>query len=470
MAKNKNKKNNTLAASKNSKAAKVETPETKAPKIEAPKVEESKAEKPKIEDTKVENTKVEKTKAPVPPVKESKKEEPKPASTSKVETPKPAAKPAVKTDSNITTIASVIGTVKEGERLSADSTVQLLGLVERNYKNNPGVPAELANSMARSFDMMMINSVMTWNRQFAQDMGEKGIKVNNEIFEGMANAFATYLGITLKALPTPDGQTMIDFNESIKDAPEDAKKVIEAEATVIQVEEIPAIVSSDDETTKIEKLRSIMSMKNGMENNVKNAVAFAIEAFDMKDAEPAQVLATIINKLGTDKPSLLLNGCARALYGMLMETQTPFAPQSWLKNKFPFWNDTQLANIAKVLLSYNMKLQSEKVGADYQQKFLTPYSTLLSSCNDDLINRIIDDAMKDNPDGVQMKSGDKPLAIPGLLVDKIPSQKVVNYIKTAYGASLAGKLLKKQMQDIMSLYTKPISPLEAYAEKSAYAK
>lgn len=406
-----------------------------------------------------------------PANKDSKKEN---ASKQKAEVIKPVVNKGM-SDTQFRGISDGLSKMVEGERLSADSIVTLASLISNDYKNNPNCPPELQNAMSQSCDMMVLRSTMVFHKQLQNDMAESGIKVSNEVFDRMSRGFVEYFGTRLIGLPAPDGQTVIDFKETMENAPSEVQKAVDAETKVIIVEDIPAFVSGKSEEDYIKDIRSILAMKNrgkevrGMEQNISDAMAYAKSAFCSENAEPAQVLATLITKLGDEKPCLLITGCARAVYGQLQETQSIFGSHSWIKSKlFPTFDDAKISNVVKVLLSYCMKIQSEKTGSKYEDSYLTPWSKLLSSCNEGMIDQIITGNATAPTENITFKDGEKPLAIDGLSMSPVSPVKIVNYLKLAYGSSLSDNILKNKMQHIMALYSEPLHPLSVYVEKSDY--
>ena len=480
----KNNKNKTAKKQAGKKPAeKPATVETPIEKVDETPIEEVVAEempasdaqasnKPASEPAPAPKEKPKAEKAPTPDKEEKpaqkadKKEE---AHKPKVETAKPILKQTV-AEEQFKSIADGLGKLADGERLSPDSLTTLANLVSTNYKNNPSCPPELQNAMSQSCDMMIISLTMKFCKQLQNDMSEVGIKVNNTVFDNMSRGFAEYFGTRLIGLPTPDGQTMLDFKGTMENAPKEVQDAIEVEAKVVAPEEIPAFVSGKSEDEYLKDIRSILGMKNGMSGNVTNALTYARKAFNLKDAEPAQVLATIITKLGDDKPSSFMVGCARAAYGTMQSLQTPFGPHSWVRAKlFPTFDDASIANVTRVLLSYGMKINSSKSGSDYDKSYLAPWSKLLMACDDNLIERIVTNGSSEKLEDIEMLVDGKPFSIEGLSIDKIKPISVINYIKMAYGNAMSDSLIKDKMKSIAALYNIPISPLSAYVEKSTYA-
>lgn len=372
-------------------------------------------------------------------------------------TPKTASAPVT----NLS-MANVMGKMIDGERISPSDTIQFMGLLERNYKNKKGaIPAEQEKAVDTVFDLMAMSTIVKWVGQTASDCAEVGIQVNNEMFEAMSETFGKFFNTKLIAAPkTSDTQTTINFKETMENAPESTKAAIKQEAKVKEVQELPEYKEGMTEEEILDAIRSILSMKgNGQSQNMSNSIDFARKAFKMEDAEPAMILANLVKKFGKEKPCMILTGTSNAVTGMLSATNSPFAPHSWLKNKmFPNSSEKELANLTRLFLSigFENKLKDKQTF----ENISTPYSKIFAGMNDDLINRIIEASKKGENVEVDVPKGSKV---------NVDATKVINYLKTAYGADMSDKLIKAKMQELMGLHKKPINKLEYYVEKSAYA-
>ena len=218
---------------------------------------------------------------------------------------------------------------------------------------------------------------------------------------------------------------------------------------------------------------TIMNMRHkqksgGIGKNVANMIEFAREAYKLdKDAEPAQVLATVLLKMKeAGRNAILLEGCANAIWGNLTGNLSVLASHAWLKNQLTTYNDAQVANVVKVFLA--KKITDETAKNNNYEEEAKRYSQLISGTNDDLINRIITSANNEGKDEDKLVYPEiKGLNLKGKHISAI---KTVNNMRIAYGAEMNDKMLKQVMQKVSGLYTSTsLNPLTFYVEKSAYA-
>lgn len=434
--------------------AKLEAEAAKEAKVSKPAAE---VQKPKVEKPKV--TKVEKPKEEVI-IPEVVVEEIKP-------TVKQPVKPTVMSVGTVNTgkisIASAMGKLAEGERISPSDTVAFMGILERNYLHRKdAVTQELLHAMNETMDLMAISTILKWNNQIQNDCAEVGIQVNTEMFEALSDKFNQYFNTKLLAAPTEDGKQMeIDFTKTVEQAPESAKEAFKQEVKIKEVETLPEYKPEMTEEESLESIRTILSMKNGMDNNLLNAIAFARQAFKLEKEEPAQVVATLLKK-SNDKPFFFFNGIGNAVVGALKATNSPFAPHAWVKLKlFKNTPESEVANLTKVFLALGLKTNL-KPGQKYED-VAKQYSTVLTSVNDDMINRMLTAVKSDKPAAIVVPKSEN---MKSNVVDVI---KTINYVKMAYGIEISNSLAKAKLQEIMGFYQKPLNKLEEYVEKSAYA-
>lgn len=372
--------------------------------------------------------------------------------------------PVVDTKPNKQTIAGSLNNIANGERIDLNHGVELMGMIHKQYVTNPDAPEELRKAMNTQFDAMAFIHLYHWNEQTKNDFKEAGIKVNSEMFNAMSDAVANALGITLVGLPTKEDpkQMTIDFDATMKTAPEESKEAIEAEKKTKVLTEVPKYDSSMTDEEVVENIRAIMSMhsgSNGMGNNLVNAINFARDAFGLKDAQPAEILAAILSKL--DTPHVLVNSFRAMAYGSLQKWETPFVSHArfMAKLKSYSYTDKEVADIVRLFLANAME-SNAKDDEKSLKSTETAYENLFNAYNDKLINQIIE-VMKDSKKVVELPK------IDGLSMNNKPldCKGILQLMKDVYG-DLSDKLMKKQLQTIAALYMKPIGTVADYTKLS----
>ena len=424
-------------------------------KKNAVKVTESSKEEPKVEDPKPEPKKEEKK----PAAKKPKKEE--------VIIPEEVKAEEVKPKEVKPTQVAKVAPASTKDRIDANHGIELMKSFENRAKElEKGT--ELHRAMREQADIMLFVYGKAWVDQCIADGDEAFMKVSESMYNRMAIVGRDLLGITVKALPDKkDGQMTINFEETLKTAPEEVKEAIEADAKKEKPSDVlPEADPSVTEEEKVKAIDTILRMKNGIGGNLHNAIQYSKNAFpELKDACPAQVVAFIYSKIVT---STYLSGVANAIMGNLLGNGSIIASHAWMKQMMNGldYNETQIADIVKVILANGLNKRGE-------------YDVLSKSCNkymkqmtDDLINRII--AAKTPKDEANLKISGKYTELNscmpnGTVQMTISSTKFINRIKETYGADLSNKLLKQTMQRIMGLYSEGLKPLNVYVEKSAYA-
>ena len=424
-------------------------------KKNAVKVTESSKEEPKVEDPKPEPKKEEKK----PAAKKPKKEEVIIPEEVKVEEVKPKeVKP---------TQVAKMAPASTKDRIDANHGIELMKSFENRAKElEKGT--ELHRAMREQADIMLFVYGKAWVDQCIADGDEAFMKVSESMYNRMAIVGRDLLGITVKALPDKkDGQMTINFEETLKTAPEEVKEAIEADAKKEKPSDVlPEADPSVTEEEKVKAIDTILRMKNGIGGNLHNAIQYSKNAFpELKDACPAQVVAFIYSKIVT---STYLSGVANAIMGNLLGNGSIIASHAWMKQMMNGldYNETQIADIVKVILANGLNKRGEY---DVLSKSCNKY---MKQMNDDLINRII--AAKTPKDEANLKISGKYTELNscmpnGTVQMTISSTKFINRIKETYGADLSNKLLKQTMQRIMGLYSEGLKPLNVYVEKSAYA-
>ena len=358
-------------------------------------------------------------------------------------------------------VPTTVAQNKLTDRIDANHGIELMKSFE-NRANELEKGTELYRSMREQADVMLFVYGKQWVDQCIADGDPAFMKVSEKMYGRIAQIGQELLGITVKALPDKvDGQLTIDFKETIESAPQEVQEAIEADAKKEKLTTIPDANPKASEEDKIKALNSILCMKNGMDGNLVNAINFAKNSFpELKDAVPAQVVAFIYSKI---EHSTLLAAYSNAIMGNLCGNGNIFSPHTWLKQRLASYeyNDVDIASMAKVMLAN--ALNSRKT-SDYATASAA-CNKLLKQMNDDLINRIIN--AKTPKDEAKLKISGKFEEL-GKIQPSIPATKIINALKSVYGADQSNKLLKQNMQRIVSLYSDGIKPLEVYVEKSTY--
>lgn len=425
----------------------AEVPETKP-------VEEPKKEDPK-------STPTEKKPKQQKPKKEKIEEvEAEEIDISNAPTIKPAAAPAP----NIVT--------QNSDRIDANHSVDLMNAILKRREEIKD-DRTMYQATGKQADLMMFVLIQKWNDQFKNDAKEQGFTVNEEMFAYLNETASLFLGVNLLPSKTSDGQLEINFKDAVAKTNPEMQKALEQDAKVPQTQEMPKPEECVTDEQKVAAMCTIMNMRHkqksgGIGKNVANMIEFAREAYKLdKNAEPAQVLATVLLKMKeAGRNATLLEGCANAIWGNLTGNLSVLASHAWLKNQLTTYNDAQVANVVKVFLA--KKITDETAKNNNYEEEAKRYSQLISGTNDDLINRIITSANNEGKDEDKLVYPEiKGLNLKGKHISAI---KTVNNLRIAYGAEMNDKMLKQVMQKVSSLYTSTsLNPLTFYIEKSAYA-
>jgi hypothetical protein len=421
-------------------------PETKSEQKQNPKPEQ----KPETTSTQKKDDKS-KSKKPIPKPE---------AEFVEAEEVKPEEKEEKKNLGKSMAAMAAIGTSK-GDRIDRNHGIELMKMIHQEYVTNPDSPKELRSAMKRQFDAMAFIHLSHWNEQTKEEFGNAGIKVSTEMFDAMSVSLFDCLGINLKGIPVKgeDGQMEIDFDATLKDAPAETKKAIENEKRIKPVKEIPIYNEKMTDEEVISSIKSIMSMKNGMENNLYNAVEFARKSFGMEKVEPAYIIATILSQLET--PHVLLNSFKGMAYGSLMKSESPFVGHCRFVQKLRSfkYTENEIANIVKLFIAARIKDNAKEKEAEEKEN-LNLYSALLKCYDDKFVQQIMNGA-KDNTKPIKLPS------VKGLVMNgALDCKAIVDIIKETYGEALSDKLIKQKLSEIAYLYSTPIEPLSVYQEKA----
>lgn len=418
------------------------------------------------------------------PVEEPKKEDPKPASTEKKPKQQKSKKEKIEEVeaeeidvNNTPTIKTAAAptpniVTQNSDRIDANHSVDLMNAILKRREEIKDDRA-MYQATGKQADLMMFVLIQKWNDQFKNDAKEQGFTVNKEMFAYLNETASLFLGVNLLPSKTSDGQLEINFKDAVAKTNPEMQKALEQDAKVPQTQEMPKPEECVTDEQKVAAMCTIMNMRHkqksgGIGKNVANMIEFAREAYKLdKDAEPAQVLATVLLKMKeAGRNATLLEGCANAIWGNLTGNLSVLASHAWLKNQLTTYNDAQVANVVKVFLA--KKIADETAKNNNYEEEAKRYSQLISGTNDDLINRIITSANNEGKDEDKLVYPEiKGLNLKGKHISAI---KTVNNMRIAYGAEMNDKMLKQVMQKVSGLYTSTsLNPLTFYIEKSAYA-
>lgn len=376
----------------------------------------------------------------------------------------PTIKPAAAPAPNIVT--------QNSDRIDANHSVDLMNAILKRREEIKDDQA-MYQATGKQADLIMFVLIQKWNDQFKNDAKEQGFTVNEEMFAYLNETASLFLGVNLLPSKTSDGQLEINFKDAVAKTNPEMQKALEQDAKVPQTQEIPKPEECVTDEQKVATMCTIMNMRHkqksgGIGKNIANMIEFAREAYKLdKNAEPAQVLATVLLKMKeAGRNATLLEGCANAIWGNLTGNLSVLASHAWLKNQLTTYNDAQVANVVKVFLA--KKITDETAKNNNYEEEAKRYSQLISGTNDDLINRIITSANNEGKDEDKLVYPEiKGLNLKGKHISAI---KTVNNLRIAYGAKMNDKMLKQVMQKVSSLYTSTsLNPLTFYIEKSAYA-
>lgn len=361
---------------------------------------------------------------------------------------------------------------QNSDRIDANHSVDLMNAILKRREEIKDNRA-MYQATGKQADLMMFVLIQKWNDQFKNDAKEQGFTVNEEMFAYLNETASLFLGVNLLPSKTSDGQLEINFKDAVAKTNPEMQKALEQDAKVPQTQEMPKPEECVTDEQKVAAMCTIMNMRHkqksgGIGKNVANMIEFAREAYKLdKDAEPAQVLATVLLKMKeAGRNATLLEGCANAIWGNLTGNLSVLASHAWLKNQLTTYNDAQVANVVKVFLA--KKITDETAKNNNYEEEAKRYSQLISGTNDDLINRIITSANNEGKDEDKLVYPEiKGLNLKGKHISAI---KTVNNMRIAYGAEMNDKMLKQVMQKVSGLYTSTsLNPLTFYIEKSAYA-
>lgn len=361
---------------------------------------------------------------------------------------------------------------QNSDRIDANHSVDLMNAILKRREEIKDDRA-MYQATGKQADLMMFVLIQKWNNQFKNDAKEQGFAVNEEMFNYLNDTASLFLGVNLLPSKTSDGQLEINFKDAVAKTNPEMQKALKQDAKAPESQSIPKPEECVTDEQKIAAICTIMNMRHkqksgGIGKNITNMIEFARSAYNLdKDAEPAQVLATVLLKMKeAGRNATLLEGCTNAVWGNLNGNLSVLAAHAWLKNQLTTYNDAQVANVVKVFLA--KKITDETVKSNNYEEEAKQYSQLVSGTNDDLINRIITSAKNEGKDEDKLVYPDiKGLNLKGKHISAV---KTVNNLQIAYGTEMSDKMMKQIMQQVSSLYSSTsLNPLTFYVEKSAYA-
>lgn len=359
---------------------------------------------------------------------------------------------------------SVLQKLANGDRIDANSGIKLMSMLKDRWIDNGNSDLQIKELMSQQFDIMALTSILHWNIQTTQELGECGLQVNESAFDQISEGLALYFNITVKKLPkTSNGQLQFQFEPS----PEVKKEVETTNKIQKESKNKPLPVYSTDKSEEdiVKDLEIILTANNGMSSNFENAITYARKAFNLEKDSPAKVLCKILDELGKYKRiNILLNGLGRMSFGTITKNAIPFMGSVLLKKHFPNYTDEQLTELSQVLFSLGAQLNinaMNKCGgkqinaADY----LIPWNSLFKSVTDKILNDIVG-TLSDETASVKIPK------VKGILSEEeYDCKKIMNHVKSSYGSNLNAKQLKQQMSKLLALFQKSeISPLDKYVE------
>lgn len=359
---------------------------------------------------------------------------------------------------------SVLQKLANGDRIDANSGIKLMSMLKERWVDNGNTDLQIKELMSQQFDIMALTSILHWNIQTTQELGECGLQVNESAFDQISEGLALYFNITVKKLPkTSDGQLQLQFEPS----PE-VKKEVET-TNKIQKESknkpLPVYSTGKSEEDIVKDLEIILTANNGMSSNFENAITYARKAFNLEKDSPAKVLCKILDELGKYKRiNILLNGLGRMSFGAITKNSIPFMGSVLLKKHFPNYTDEQLTELSQVLFSLGAQLNinaMNKCGGKQINAvdYLIPWNSLFKSVTDKILNDIVG-TLSDETASVKIPK------VKGILSEEeYDCKKIMNHVKSSYGSNLNAKQLKQQMSKLLALFQKSeVSPLDKYVE------
>lgn len=357
---------------------------------------------------------------------------------------------------------AVMNKLANGDRIDANSSIRLMGMMKERWIDNPDTPAQLKEITSQQFDVMALYNIIHWNIQTSTELGEAGLNVNKEMFDKIAEGLATYFGITVKSIPskTDANQLHINFETpaKVKEEVENVEKIRKENTST----ELPVYQEGKKDEEVIKDLQIILAAKNGMGPNLENAIMYARKAFKMEKDEPAKVICTILGKLPQE--NLLLNGYGRMVYGSLTVNSNPFMCHSLVHKFLPKFNDKEIANVCRLFFSLGAQLNLDSINKKCEPKteaakYLAPWNDLIKVFTDKTVNEIVE-TLKNKTKVVKLPS------VKGLVIDEpLDCNKIIATIKQSYGVELNAKQIKQKLSQILNEYQQPFSPLDTYIEK-----
>ena len=346
--------------------------------------------------------------------------------------------------------------VTNGERIDHNHAIDLMKMIREEHMLNPSSTPELQAAMKKQFDVMSLIELIHYNAQVEDDFQQLGIKVNDEQFIRIEQLARETLGITLKGLPALNKQMVINFSESLdNETKETAKAEVEAQK---KVPEIPKADPTMSEADKLNVMRSIMSMKNGIGNNINNLIEWTKKAYSFKEStSKATILAFVFQR---DFRTTLSNALREMVYGKLNNEHSILGAHALLHKWLPKdYSEQDISDIVKVCLAY----KEEMAAKDYKKKVGKEVSTENGLA---LIQRNIV-AGNTTPvlDAILAQKKEVVVEYP----DKVGSVRVnIEGVRKSLVDSYGESIIKDKISELVKYYVNPIMRLSNYVDKSAY--
>ena len=209
-----------------------------------------------------------------------------------------ASTPIIKTSNS--PVPNVV--TQNSDRIDANHSIDLMNAILKRREEIKDDRA-MYQATGKQADLMMFVLIQKWNDQFKNDAKEQGFTVNEEMFAYLNETASLFLGVNLLPSKTSDGQLEINFKDAVAKTNPEMQKALEQDAKVPQTQEMPKPEECVTDEQKVAAMCTIMNMRHkqksgGIGKNVANMIEFAREAYKLdKDAEPAQVLATVLLKM-----------------------------------------------------------------------------------------------------------------------------------------------------------------------------
>lgn len=420
--------------------------------------EEVIVDKQPVETPAVEETQTVETTPPAEPPKAEKELKKKPTSKEPEIPTATAEEVPVKTDLDVFK-ENFMKSSGEKNTLDHNRTVDLMKMFKEEFLNdeNPGDSQSLRDMAKTQYRVMLMNECLFYNIQAEAVYERLGIRVNKSMVPVLLETAKDIYNIDLKALPVAGNkdQFVLQFPKGL---PENLKT--EAKKTM-EVVEIPVPDPDPSMSSKQveDGLRIIFSKKNGMGQNLLNAIAWARVAMGISaEKSDSNVLANILqlypNLFGLTSWKSMVNNRFTNEHSIL---SVHAIAKSWLKTK----TDDEVAELTKVLLSGAIQKKTDDWNSradkshmsDIGNELVLVNRDILAGCSDSVLTSVLNNKETEivsYPDGVGSIN--------------INTSAIRKSMIAAYGDS--DSIIKDVLMKIASLYKDPVLRLANYVEKN----